>query len=106
MKLLIVTAIKECRKEVAGIFEKNGIKTYSVANIHGVRNDEANNMVDNWFGGNWDEDYESVMLFSFTDDATAANILADIKFFNIEKKSRFPVKGIIVPIEKTEGFEE
>ena len=105
MKLLIVTAIKESRKEVAAIFEKSGLRTYSVTNIHGVRNDEENIGIDSWFGRDWQEEYESVMLFSFVDGATASNILSGIRFFNIEHpNNRSPVKGIIVPIIQSEGF--
>lgn len=106
MKLLIVTAIKECRKNVAEIFAKNGINAYSVTNIHGVRNDEENNMTDNWFGSDWQEDYESVMLFSFTDDDVAEKTLTVIELFNKNKNSRFPVKAIVVPAEKAVGFFE
>lgn len=104
MKLLIVTAIKECRKEVAKIFAKNGINAYSVTNIHGVRNNEENNIADNWFGSDWDEEYESVMLFSFTNDAVVEKTLSDIELFNKNKKSRFPVKAIVVPAEKAAGL--
>ncbi|ANI89183.1 hypothetical protein A9P82_07690 [Arachidicoccus ginsenosidimutans] len=104
MKLLIVTAIKECRKDVAEIFAKNGINAYSVTNIHGVRNDEKNDMTDNWFGSDWEEDYESIMLFSFTDNDVAGKILTAIEAFNKNKNSRFPVKAIVVPVEKTVGF--
>lgn len=104
MKLLIVTAIKECRKDVAEIFAKNGINAYSVTNIHGVRNKEANDMADNWFGSDWDEEYESAMLFSFTDDAVAGKTLSAIELFNKNKNNRFPVKAIVVPAEKAVGF--
>ncbi len=104
MKLLIVTVIKECRKEVANIFDKMGIGAYSVTDIHGVSNDEETEITSNWFGGEWEEDYESIMLFSFTNNDIAENTLAAIDSFNKNKNSPFPLKAIVIPIEKAVGF--
>jgi hypothetical protein len=100
MKLLIVTAIKECRKEVARLFNENGIGIYSVTNMHGVRSDADNRMVNNWFGGEWEERYESVMLFSFTEDAAAERTLSSISSYNHSQNSPFPIKAFILPVEK------
>lgn len=104
MKLIIVTAIKECRKEVANIFEKMGINAYSVTSIHGIRKDKETEMTNNWFGGDWEEEYESIMFFSFTMEDTAEKTLTSIDSFNKNSNDAFPMKAIIVPIEKAVGF--
>ncbi|MCO5248141.1 MAG: hypothetical protein M9887_04230 [Chitinophagales bacterium] len=104
MKLLIVTAIKECRSEIDRIFEEHGIRVYSFTNIRGVRYDEEKGTKTNWYGREMDDYYESVMMFSFAEEDVAQQVLKAIDIFNKENENNFPSKAIIVPIESAVGF--
>ena len=104
MKLLIVTAIKECRNDIDRIFEEHGIRVYSFTDIRGVRYDENKGMKTNWYGREMDDYYESIMMFSFAEVETAEKVLQAIDIFNQENKGNFPTKAIIVPIESAIGF--
>jgi len=103
MKLLMVTAIRECYKKADAIFDRNGIKKYSLTNIYGVGDNETPDYIDNWFGNApmKDEFFDSVMMFCFTDDEIARKTLADLKAYNETEKPRFPLRGLILPVEES-----
>ncbi|MCC6286360.1 MAG: hypothetical protein IT249_00605 [Chitinophagaceae bacterium] len=103
MKLLVVTAIREYYKTVDAIFDRNGIKKYSVADIRGVGNNEHPDHIHNWFGGAAmkDELFDSVMLFCFTDDITAQKTLLDLKNYNETEEPLFPIRALILPVEQS-----
>lgn len=104
MKLMIVTAIKECRKDIAEIFVKNGVEIYSVTEIYGIHNREELSYFESWFGRNWEETHESIMLFSFVKEDTAAHTLKAIQQYNEYKNGQFPVKAVVTPVEMAVGF--
>lgn len=103
MKLLIVTAIRECYKAADAIFDRNGIKKYSLANMYGVGNNEAPDYVTNWFGSApmKDDFFDSIMMFCFTDDDTARSTLLELKAHNETERPRFPLRALILPIEES-----
>ncbi|MBP7556308.1 MAG: hypothetical protein KA821_08595 [Chitinophagaceae bacterium] len=102
MKLLIVTAIQECQEAVAGIFDRNGIKKYSLSKIQGVDNEKEANEMYNWFGSPRHDDlFSSIMLFSFTTDAIARQTLQDLTQYNQQELPAFPVRAVILPVEQT-----
>jgi|SRR5690554_2521266 len=105
MKLMVVTAIKECRRDIAEIFVKNEVEIYSLIEIYGIHNKEKHSHFDNWFGRNWEETHESIMLFSFAKEETAKNTLAAIKKYNNKTNSQFPIKAIVSPVEMAVGFD-
>ncbi|WP_367916491.1 hypothetical protein [Leadbetterella sp. DM7] len=102
MKLLIVTAIRECYKTADAVFDRNGIKKYSLVNVNGVGNNEMPDYTGNWFGHTSmkDEFFDSVMMFCFTDDDTARKTLADLKAYNETSQPEFPVRALILPVEE------
>lgn len=102
MKLLIVTAIHECKEAVARIFHETGLHKYSVTDIHGVNNAHADNPLDNWFASpGMDGFTESIMMFCFTDDATARKTLTALKQFNNNNSNDFPVRALLMPVEES-----
>jgi len=103
MKLLIVTAIRECYKTIDTLFDRNGITKYSVTNIYGVGNNQKPDYADNWFGNASMEEalFDSVMMFCFTDDNTARRTLADIKAYNETETPEFPLRVLLLPVEES-----
>lgn len=103
MKLLLVTAIRECHKAVDTIFDKNGIQKYSFTDIYGVGNNDKPKHIDNWFGRSAMKDdlFDSVMMFCFTEDAIARKTLADLKIYNETQKPAFPLRALILPVEES-----
>ena len=100
MKLLIVTSLKEYQQTVASIFEEAQIKVFSVTNTIGHKDDHKMNLMDNWFASG-DEHFDSIFLFSFTEDTNAVTALGLIKKYNESMESEFPIRAFILTVEQS-----
>lgn len=100
MKLLFVTSLREYQKTVAAIFEEANIKVFSVSNTIGHKDDHTGNLLDDWFASG-EEEFDSIFLFSFTEDTYAVNALELIKKYNENTQSKFPIRAFIVPVEQS-----
>lgn len=100
MKLIVVTSLKEYQKIVAKIFEQAKIPVFSVTDTIGFKENNSPNLVDEWFGAGTDH-FNSIFLFSFTDDTNADNALELIKEYNATEESKFPIRAFIMPVEKS-----
>lgn len=100
MKLLVVTSLKDYQKKVAHILDMAGITVFSVSETIGFKDHQASNLLDNWFSSG-SEQFDSIFLFSFTEDAKAENALELIRDYNAENNTGFPVRAFIVPVDKS-----
>jgi hypothetical protein len=98
MKLFITTCLKESKADVAKIFKQANINIFSTSHITGHKGSHNENLLEDWFASG-DEQYDSIMLFSFTDDTCAALGLELIKTFNTQSKPDFPLRAFILPVE-------
>lgn len=100
MKLLVVTAIREDRDDIDIIFDKHGVKAYSSTDIRGIRNDTGEaDEADNWFGTDNKIPFNSVMLFSFTTEAIAKEVLQSIQAINEDGRT-FPIRAFTLRVEE------
>lgn len=102
MKLLIITAIKECQKNIADIFKETGIQVFSVSEIAGFKEGASISLTHSWFGSGGDA-VDSIMLFSFTEKEKAEKALELVKQYNEKEQAEFPIRGFIVAVE-SHGF--
>ncbi len=100
MKLLTVTALKEYSEKVTAIFKKAGIHVFSATDIIGFKDGSDHNLIDNWFGMS-DARFDSVFLFSFTDEEKANNALVFIREYNLENPGDFPLRAFIIAVENS-----
>lgn len=100
MKLLIVTSLKEYQKAVADIFNKSGITVFSVTETIGFRDHHTPNLLDEWFSAS-NENFDSIFLFSFTQDARAEKALDIVKKYNTDRDTGFPIHAFILPVIKS-----
>jgi hypothetical protein len=98
MKFLIVTCLKEYQSAVAGIFKQAGIAVYSATDLIGFKDGVSQNMLANWFASG-DEQFDSMMLFSFTSTEIANHAIELIKTHNQQLPSNFPLRAFLVPVE-------
>jgi hypothetical protein len=99
MKLLIVTSLKDYRKEAIKLFHKAGIKVFSVSKTMGFKGDDSANLMDSWFSNDV-EYFDSIVLFSFTTDEKSSHALELVNLYNTENKNEFPIRAFIMSIEK------
>lgn len=103
MRLLIVTALKEFKKEVSNILKKADIPIFSYSETTGVKNNYSPELMNDWFTSDSNHEFSSIFFFSFTDLVKAENVLKQIEEFNTLDRVEYPVKGFILPIEKAVG---
>lgn len=99
MKLLIVTCIKEHQQNVSSIFKETGIQVFSISEISGYKQGGQDLISQNWFGGSG-ETFESLMLFSFTEEEKAAAAIKLIEGCNKNESNGFPIRGFVLPVER------
>jgi len=99
MKLVIVTAVEEFKKDVLKLFKKANIENFSSSDIDGYKNSSSLLMTSSWFPGEKFRN-ESRMFFSFAEDLNIEKLFDLIKEFNKNLETNNPVKAIMVPIEK------
>ena len=100
MKLLFITSLKEYQKDVAGILDQADVSIFSVSNTIGFKDHHKTNLLDNWFSSG-DEQFDSIFLFSFTDETRANKTLSLIQEYNQTNKNDFPIRVFILPVEKS-----
>jgi uncharacterized protein YhfF len=100
MKLLVVTSLKEYQQAVAAIFEVAQIKVFSVTRTIGHKEGHNENLLDNWFASG-EEQFDSIVLFSFTEETNAVAAVGLIKKYNETTASGFPVRAFILAVEQS-----
>ncbi len=99
MKLLFVTCLSDFKADVMKIFHEAKVKVFSITETTGVKDEHDPDLLDDWFG-NKDGEYDSLILFSFTPEATAAEAMRLIKQYNQAEGNKFPVRAFIMPVEE------
>lgn len=100
MKLLIATFLKDYQEDVQKIFRQAQIPVFSIADVTGFKNGQAEDLLDDWFASG-DEKFDSQVIFSFTDNLKAEQALELLNQYNSDADTKFPVRGFIVPVEKS-----
>ena len=100
MKLLIVTVVSYYEEQALQLFKDAKIENFSGSSIKGYK--DAPSLVANssWFpsqkGG-----ANSIMFFSFTDDAKIDLFFSLAENFNKDLKTNNPIHAIVAPIERS-----
>lgn len=100
MKLLFVTSLKEYQKTVADILNKAEIPVFSVTETIGFKDHHKINLLDNWFSSGT-EQFNSIFVFSFTEQAKTEKAIVLIKEYNAANVTGFPIRAFVVPVERT-----
>jgi hypothetical protein len=100
MKLLVVTSLKEYQKKVTQLLDLAKINVFSVTETIGVKDQQASNLLDNWFSSGAAQ-FDSIFLFTFTDAAKADQALSLIKKYNADNETGFPIRAFVLPVEKS-----
>ena len=99
MKLVIVTAVDEYKKDIVKLFKKSGIENFSESDIEGFKTSEPGNLVSNWFASE-SSGSDSEMFFSFAKNDRADKLFELLKKYNQEIKSKNLIRAVVVPVEK------
>lgn len=100
MKLLIVTFIKEHTDIVKGLLIDADITIFSITETTGYNDGRQLNLTDNWFGKSGVE-YDSAVLFSFTDEEKAMKVISIVNNQNKEMQLKYPIHAFVLPVESS-----
>jgi hypothetical protein len=102
MKLLIITAVKEYSKSVEKILKDASVSVFSVTDTIGVKNSPDDYLLDDWFGSDDGNKYDSVFIFSFCSASAADKAIDLIELYNAQSEdNQFPIRAFLVPVEKS-----
>ena len=99
MKFFIVTCLKEYQDVVTKIFKQANIHVFSATDVIGFKDNQTPNLLEDWFASG-DEKFDSMIIFSFTENENAEEAMELIKKYNETNDTGFPVRAFIVPVEK------
>lgn len=99
MKLVILTALKEDQKALQQIMERSEITVFTITRANGFRESNSPSLLANWFGSG-DDFFDSIFLFSFTDEKNANIALQGVVDYNSKTQSNFPIRAFILPVER------
>ena len=99
-KLLIVTGVSYYEEQVLKLFKEANIESFSGSHIKGYKDVPTIVANSSWFpsqkGG-----ANSIMFFSFTDDAKIDLFFSLVEKFNKDLKTNNPIHAIVAPIERS-----
>jgi hypothetical protein len=102
MKLIIVTCLKDFQKDVEKIFVEANVQVFSMLDLVGSKTNLSSNMQEEWFAVGAGK-FDSALLFSFTEEKTADQILHFVTEYNSRSESAFPLRAFVLPVEKMVG---
>ena len=97
MKLLIINTIKEYQSEVIQILKNSQVPVFSITETRGFKNEIESFDISAWFG-NQTGDFDSLVIYSFTEEDKARKAIELINKYN-ETHTRFPLRGFMLPVE-------
>lgn len=100
MKLFIVACLKDDQAEVQHLFKQANISIFSITDVIGFKQNNAVNLLENWFASG-DEQFDSMLVFSFTTIENVDNCMQLIEAFNAKTQSQFPIRAFVMPVEKS-----
>ncbi|HNP23852.1 MAG TPA: hypothetical protein PKM63_20030 [Panacibacter sp.] len=100
MKLLIITCLKEYQPDVAGLLDKAKINVFSVSETTGFKEDHVTDLMGSWFAAK-KESFDSLFIFSFTNEASAQQAVELIKAYNATTATTYPVRAFVLPVEQS-----
>jgi len=99
MKLVIVTAVNEYKKDIIRLFKEAKIEQFSDAEIEGFKIPPNLLVASNWFSpGN--KGARSLLFFSFSTEDKIDSLFQLIKNYNSGLETNNPIKALVLPIEK------
>ena len=100
MKLLVILSIVEEQRNAARLLHDAGLDRFSVVNITGYKKSEMCAAL-GWFGqGSACEKTNSLMMFSFTTEEIAQQVIRNINQYNDAAERSFPLHAFVLDVEQ------
>jgi hypothetical protein len=100
MKLLVITAIKEFKKDILDMLKKAEVKNFSFSDVIGYRDGSQDALASNWFASEMNES-ESILFYAFVKKENVDMFFSQVDVFNAEQQNASRVHIAVLNIEKT-----
>jgi len=100
MKLLVITSLIEYQNKLADLLDQARIEVFSVSKTVGFKDHQTPNLLDNWFSSG-NEEFDSIFLFSFTEESKAERAIELVKRYNLENETGFPIHAFTIPVDRS-----
>ena len=100
MKLLLITCVKQFKKEVKDILKKADVKTYTYKDVIGYRDANQFSMQDNWFAHDMNEG-KSILFYAIMKKENIDLVFDLVTAFNNEQETLSSIHVAVTPIERS-----
>jgi hypothetical protein len=100
MKLLVITAIKEFKKDILHMLRKAEVKNFSFREVTGYRDSSQDALASNWFASEVNES-ESILFYAFVKKENVDMFFSLVDVYNAEQHNASRVHIAVLNIEKT-----
>lgn len=103
MKLLVITAIKEFKKDILKLLKEAGVKNFSYREVTGHQ-DNSGDMVDlNWFASDMNEN-ESILFYAFVNKDNLESFFNLVEIYNSLQGNKSRIHLAVLNIEKSNNL--
>lgn len=99
MKLIIISAIEEFKKDIIALLKKNQIGSFSYKEVTGYHDVSDLNIESNWFANEMNQT-ESILFYAFAKTETINRLMESITSFNEDQESNSHIHFGVVALEK------
>jgi len=103
MKLLVITAIREYKKDILKMLKAAGVKNFSYREVTGFQDNSGDEVGLNWFASEMNEN-ESILFYAFVNKEIVESFfnLADI--YNSKQGNESRIHIAVLNIEKSNNL--
>lgn len=100
MKLLVITAIKEFKKDILMMLKEAGVKGFSYREVTGFQDNSEVELGLNWFASDMNEN-ESILFFAFVNKEKVDSFFNIVEEYNSKLEIKSRVHIAVLNIEKS-----
>lgn len=99
MKLIIISTVKECKKDIASILASQGVYNFSLVESKVYQIESKVKSLDDWFGTG-SGTVEEVLIQSVVTSEQAMECIMALNQYNAQDEMFFKVKAYVVNVEQ------
>lgn len=100
MKLLVITAIKEFKKDILRMFKEAGVQNFSYREVTGFQDNSEDRVELNWFASDMNEN-ESILFYAFVKKESVDSFFNLVEVYNSKQGNESRVHLAVLNIEKS-----
>lgn len=100
MKLLVITAIKEYKRDILKMLKEAGVRNFSYREVTGFQDNSGDSVGLNWFASDMSEN-ESILFYVFAKEENIDSFFDLVEVYNAQQENKSRVHIVVLNIEKS-----